>query len=388
MRYPFRYVLRNMGRRARHTLMTAAGIAVVVLAAVLMLSLAHGLRSRVDVTGDPENLVAISRKGQNAMFSNIEEDELAHLLSLEGVARSPFGEPLVSPEILHMSFMQAEGGTGGRDAVLYVRGVRDVALDVHPGVVVVEGSFPDGAREVMLGATAHVKLGLGREALRVGSRLRFENEDWTVSGFFDTGGAMIDSEVWVRDDDLMTALRRRTPTFAVVRFDSPAAAAAALRAFEQSGALFRFFKAWSEPAYYHEFTGTLRWVYGLVLVMVAAVTVAGGAIGVNTMYTAIRRRRSELAAQRVLGFSRTDIAAALFVESEIVALAGGVAGAALGALADGIPMRTTQGAFCIAVDLSTQMAGLGLAAVIGFVGAAVPQIKAARVRLVEALRDE
>lgn len=388
MRLPLRYVLRNTFRRSRHTAMTVTGIAISVFASVLMLALAYGLYSRLDVTGEPENVLAISRKGQNIMFSNIEEDALVPLMALDGVAVSPYGEQLISPEIMHMALARAGGQDDRVGTTIYVRGVRDVAMEVHPSVTLLDGHFPEDEFEIMVGVSAYVKFGVDRTALSVGKLVTFEGQEWPICGVFESNGAMFESEIWTRLDDLKTVLKRRSPTFVVIRCESEETRVAAMGAFQSAGVLFRDFKVWPEREYYREFTGALNWIYWLSLVMVVAVTLAGGLIGVNTMYTAIINRTSEIATQRVLGFSRSDIAQALFAESILVAGLGGAIGVACGFLVDDIPMRTSQGAFFITVNGVAVGLGLALAILIGIVGAAVPQLKSMRMQLVQAMRNE
>ncbi len=96
MNLPLHYSLRNLRRRPWQSGATALGIAIVVFAAVLMLSLSRGLFSRLDITGSSENLLMISRKGQNAMFSNIEPAEVVDQRTVAGRAENE--SPVIGPE--------------------------------------------------------------------------------------------------------------------------------------------------------------------------------------------------------------------------------------------------------------------------------------------------
>jgi ABC-type lipoprotein release transport system permease subunit len=261
-----------------------------------------------------------------------------------------------------------------------------VAYAVHRTVRVVEGRLPENDFELMAGVTAHVKLTVPAERLAVGQTVRFENRDWKICGRFAAGGAIIESEVWVREEDLQTVMRRRSHSFVVARFESPAAAGAALAEFRQSGAAERYFKAWPEAEYYREFTQSLSWVFWLSVSMVAAVVLAGSLIGMNTMYTCIITRLGEIGALRVLGFSRRSILWAAAVESVIMALLGGVVGVSLGVLVDDLPMRFSHGAFYLSVGPPVMLAGLGLSLLIGLLGMLFPVCKGLRLGIVDALR--
>jgi len=152
--------------------MTAAGIAVVVFAAVLMLALSRGLVERLKATGEPENLLAISRVGQNNMFSSITEDEVVHLWSLPGVAASADGTPLVSPELMHVPFVEAGSGGRPRRAPVQVRGVTAVAFEVHKSVRLTAGRLPEASFEIRAGVKeALARLAYERESLALHRRL-------------------------------------------------------------------------------------------------------------------------------------------------------------------------------------------------------------------------
>lgn len=388
MRLPFLYSVRNACRRPWRSVLTAGGVGIVVFSAVIMLSLAFGMQGRLVSTGEPENILLISRKGQNIMFSSLEADEIAHLLGIPGVERTPTDALLISQEIMHMCWVDTEGvpRDDGRRALVYVRGVDPIALDVHRRISVIDGHFPETEQQVMVGSTAFVKLGVSREDIRVGREVTFEGETWTVCGIFEAGGALVESELWVRSVDLMTALRRRTSTFAAVRFESAAKAREGLALFDDAGALSRYFKGWFENDYYREFTGTLNWVYWLASIMVAAVAVAGLLIGVNTMYTTVVTRARETGTHRVLGYSRIDVSLSLVIESLLISAVGGAVGVLLGFVVQDLPIRTSQGAFFLRVNAPVVACGLGLSVLIGILGALAPLAKLMRMSVVEALR--
>ncbi|MHC4915578.1 MAG: ABC transporter permease [Planctomycetota bacterium] len=382
MRLPLTYSLRNLRRRPWRTAMTAGGIFLVVFAAVLMLSLSRGIAVRTAATGEPANLLVISRKGENAMFSAVEEDEVVHLRNLPAAARGTDGGPLVSPELMHVSTVEC----AGRRAPVSVRGVQPIAYEVHRCVRVTGGRLPEGSFEILAGETSHVKLGVPAEALAPGKKVTFEGRDWTICGTFEAGGSLFESEFWTKESDLQTVLRRRTHSFAVVRLESSARAPEALAAFSRTGALQKYFKGWTEAAYYRDFTGGIAWIRWLATAMVLVITVAGALIGVNTMYTAMISRTREIATQRVLGFSRTDILFSLTVESAAVSLLAGAVGAAGGLLLNGFAMRLSQAAFFLVADLPVVAVGIGLALFVGVAGALLPAAHGLRLNIARALR--
>jgi putative ABC transport system permease protein len=389
MALPLSYSLRNLWRRPWRTLLTVSGIAVVVFAAVLMASLARGVQTRVKVTGEPDNLLLISRKGENIVFSSIEADELNRLSSLPGVAAGPDGAALVSAEIMDMAPVAAEFNGRKHRSPMNVRGVQPVAYQVHKIVRVVDGRLPQQPSEVLVGCMSHVRLGVPVAALAVGRKVRLYNNDWTVCGRFSAGDTLVESEFWVDVAEQQAFLTRRTYTMAILKMESPEKAQAALALLSQAGSAFeKDFKGKPEPAYYAEFLASLSWIYWLTLFMAAAVTLAGLLIGVNTMYTAILNRIREIGAQRVLGFSRFDILRGLLLESLVMALLGGVLGAAAGLALNDYQFKFSQGVFRLVVDTHVLGAGVAQALLIGFVGALIPSWKGLRLPIVDALRSE
>jgi putative ABC transport system permease protein len=70
---------------------------------------------------------------------------------------------------------------------------------------------------------------------------------------------------------------------------------------------------------------------GLVVALMLGV---GAVFGMNTMYSAVARRKREIGVLRVLGFSRSgNILGSFVIESAILGVAGGIAGIMLAFLA-------------------------------------------------------
>lgn len=116
-----------------------------------------------------------------------------------------------------------------------------------------------------------------------------------------------------------------------------------------------------------------------------------GGLGVaNTMIMSVFTRIREIAILRVNGFSNFQIASTIFGESAAVALAGGVAGLALGAAAlyglKSVP--ALHGYVDVALHPLLMITVVLLALLTGVAGALYPAAYAMRIRAVEALRFE
>ena len=115
---------------------------------------------------------------------------------------------------------------------------------------------------------------------------------------------------------------------------------------------------------------------------------------VNTMYTAVANRTREIATLRALGFGATAIVSSVLAESTVLAVAGGVIGGALAYLGfDGFQTSTmnfqsfSQVAFAFRVTPALLGQGLLCAVAMGLLGGILPAIRAARLPIVNALRE-
>jgi putative ABC transport system permease protein len=117
-----------------------------------------------------------------------------------------------------------------------------------------------------------------------------------------------------------------------------------------------------------------------------AVALLVGGVGIaNVMVISVLERRSEIGLRRALGATRRHISAQFLTESLLLAVLGGVAGAALGAAATGI-YAFSRGWPAVVPPLALGGA-LGAALAIGAVAGLYPALRAARLPPTEALRS-
>lgn len=377
-----KYSIRNLFRRKWRTLMTIGGMFLSVFAIVLMFSLSRGLSIRAAATGSDENILLLSRKGKSVMFSAIEDDELVHLMQLKNIAKDTNGNLLISPEVMHVSIVTEESGKG---APIGIRGVKNIGYDVHRNVKVIEGNLPEEDNEIMIGKTVYLKMGLPEDSLKIGDKVGFEKESWKICGKFSAENSMFESEIWTSDTALMTLLKRRSHTFAVITFESRKDAEMAISVFRQEGAVSRFFKGWIEKQYYHDFSRNVQWIVWISFITSLSVLMAAILIGINTMYTSIMNRMREFGTLRVLGFRRRDIIATLTFESILLSLFGGLMGIILGMFLDGIPIKLANSAFSLLVDQTVIFTALSVSIFIGILGALLPAVHIIRTGILSSL---
>jgi putative ABC transport system permease protein len=116
-----------------------------------------------------------------------------------------------------------------------------------------------------------------------------------------------------------------------------------------------------------------------------AVALLVGAVGVaNIMIITVLERRSEIGLRRALGATRGQIRAQFLSEAILLALLGGAAGIAIGALATIVYAHTKH--WAVVIPTEAWAGGMSSAILIGAIAGLLPAIRAARLSPTEALR--
>src|SRR6185312_15435106 len=132
-------------------------------------------------------------------------------------------------------------------------------------------------------------------------------------------------------------------------------------------------------------------VVGTTVGIIMAIGAVFGAL--NTMYAAVATRTREIATLRAMGFSGGPVVVSVLIETLLLAIAGGVIGAALAwAIFDHYTASTlganfSEVVFEFRVTPTLLAAGLKWALAIGFVGGLFPAVRAARMPVTDGLRE-
>ncbi len=127
---------------------------------------------------------------------------------------------------------------------------------------------------------------------------------------------------------------------------------------------------------------------------IGAIMTAGALFGaLNSMYSSVGARTLEIATLRAIGFSGASVVLSVLAEALILALAGGLIGAAISwALLSGntFSLGAPGGGGAIATELRVTpplvTIGVVWALAMGFIGGLLPAARAARLQVAEALR--
>jgi putative ABC transport system permease protein len=124
-----------------------------------------------------------------------------------------------------------------------------------------------------------------------------------------------------------------------------------------------------------------------VLVLVAAVTLAVGGVGImNIMLANVRSRIREIGIRKALGATYREIKLQFLAEAVIISLAGGLVGSFVG-LAAPLSIRLFSD-YQLPVSIWSVVIALGSATLVGVVFGTVPATRAAQMDPVEALKYE
>lgn len=386
MAIPLKYNLRNLRVRWHLTLATTLGVALVVAVFIMVMALAHGLKSTYISTGDPRNLLVL-RKGSTAESSSqITHDEVRVIKYLGGIARNAHGDPLASAEIVVL-INQARIDHSGFANVL-VRGIGQVGRELRPQVNLVEGRmFAQGLHECIVSR----KIAERFADCRVGQSFRSGKTTWHVVGMFDASKTAYESEIWVDADEARDVFHRDFYGSVLIRPANTVAAAALTKRMEDDKNL--QVRVLPETEYYREQTKTAGPIQFLGAFLATIMSIGAAFSAMNTMYATVGSRTREIGTLRVLGFKRRDIYVSFLLESILLALIGGLLGCLLSLPLNGIATGTfswttfAEVAFEFRITIGLLAGGMAFALVMGVLGGLLPARLAARKPILDALRS-
>jgi putative ABC transport system permease protein len=388
MKIPLKYTIRNFRNRRLTTAITVFGIALVVFVFAAVLMMAHGVQKTLVATGSPDN-VHIARKAAGGEISSIIlRDDYNTILTLPHIAKKSDGKSFVSGEVL---VVINQGKKSGGLSNLTVRGVMQEGFALRPQIKIVEGrTFTLGAREVIMGMAVSRNF----VGTNIGDKIKFGGDMWTIVGKFDAGGSGFDSEIWGDVDQLNDAFNRRggysTMTF---KLDDPNAFNTFKAAFDREPRLQQF-EPKIEQTYFEEQSEFLAMFIRILGLFITIIFSAGAIIGAMiTMYATVANRIVEIGTLRALGFHRRSILAAFLTESMIIAIVGGVSGLVLASVLQFFSISTLNfSSFSeleFSFSLSPSIVGWSLffSVMMGLFGGFLPAVRAARLKIVDALRS-
>ncbi len=380
--------LSTLRQRLGSTAVIVVGIAGVVGVLVALLAMGEGLQATLQQTGNDDTAIVLRGGSQAETNSVLTRDNIATIEEAAGIAKDEQGKPIASAELVVVANIPRKSDPATESNV-QIRGVGEEAWKLRPEMRIVAGrKFNPGLRELDVGQAAQRQF----VGLDVGNHLKLAGQDWTVVGVFASGDSH-ESELWGDLNSVASAYRRGSSAESVtVRLSSPSA--------------FDTFKAalMSDPTlkvdvsttreYFNKQSQGLSKVIRVVGITIGIIMAIGAIFGaLNTMYAAVATRAREIATLRAIGFRGVPVVVSVLLETMLLALLGGVIGAAIvwlifnGYTASTLGANFSQVVFQFRVSPSLLWTGIKWALAIGFIGGLFPALRAARLPVTTALRE-
>ena len=383
---PVSYIARNLFARKLTTILTAGGMALVVYVFATVLMLAAGLKETLVATGQPDNVLIIRRGSQTEVQSGIDKPSAAIVESMPEIATGEDGQKLMSKEpVVLINLPRRETGSPSN---VVIRGVTDHGLALRPQVKIVDGRmFRPGTSEIIVGRAIEQ----GFRGTGIGETLRMAQRDWTIVGVFDAGRTAFNSEIWGDAEQLLQAFRRYGYSALIFRLIDADRFDEVKKQIEGDQRLTLEVKR--ETQFYADQSEVLAKFISYLGTTISIIFSIGAIIGAMiTMYASVASRTAEIGTLRALGFSRAAILTAFLGEALLLGLVGGVIGLVAASFMQMVPISTTnfqtfaEIAFTFTLTPGIVLASLAFALLMGFVGGFLPAARAARMKIVDALR--
>ena len=389
MSVPFKYMIKNFGRRRLSTFITIAGITLVIFVFSAVLMMADGVKKTLIATGEPDNVV-ITRKGSNNEITSIIPGEIQNVIAtLPHIGKTPDGSEAISYQPVVVISISLPGG--GMTNVT-VRGIAQQTLQLHPNVKIVEGRmFNPSLREVIVGQSIANRF----PEARLGGAIKLAGDSWKVVGIFSSDGSGFDSEIWCDYRQIQGAFNRGSSVSSItLKLDSPSDYGKFEQAFLADRRLQQF-QLKPEKEYFADqsyYLSTFISVIGIIITIIFSIGAAIGAM--ITMYAEVANRTSEIGTMRALGFSRRSILTAFLFEAVLLSVTGGIIGIILASFLQFFSVSTmnyntfSNLTFGFALTPSSIVVSLIFAVLMGIFGGFFPSARASRMNIVNALRGE
>ena len=380
--------LRALPLRVRPSLVSVIGIAGVVLILIALLSISEGFRRTLELSGSDRVAIVLRGSSSAELTSSFSHEQVQIIEQAPGIARNARG-PIVSAELY--TTVDQPKRTTGTPANAPFRGLEPAGPLTRAHFRLIAGRmFATGRYEVIVGRSAAQTL----TGLEVGSLVKWGNNEWRVVGEFTDGGSVSESEIWTDTQVLQDAYSRGDSFQTVRALLTSAASFAAFKTQLKSDPRLTV-NVLTEREFYAAQSVLLSTVIrgaGTVLGLLMGVGAVFGAL--NTMYSAVASRGTEIATLRALGFGGLPVAVSVVVEALLLGLIGGACGAVVAYFAfDGLQTSTinyqsfTQVSFAFSVTPALILTGTAYALLLALIGGLFPAIYAARRPIIAGLRQ-
>lgn len=379
--------LRNLPQRFGSSLVIIIGSAGVVAVLVAVLAMVAGMSKTLQGTGRDDRAIVLRNGSASESGSALTRDAARIVLDSPGIEHDVDGKPMATAEPLRLLKLFRRDDASEVTAVL--RGLGAQAPLVRPEMKIIEGRlFRPAVNELIVGKAAKAQY----RGTDIGGQIKTRTATWLVVGTFTTNGDAHESELMADADTVMSSDSGSTYGSITVLLDAPSSLRTLRDSLTSNPAL--RVDVTRERDYFARQSSTVSRLLWILVYVVGSIMGLGAVCGaLNTMYSAVSTRTTEIATLRAIGFGSAPIVASVLIEALLLAAAGGMLGACAAWLFfNGRTVSTTQGSayaqliFDISVTLQLAVIGVAVSAAIGLIGGLFPAWRAARLPIATALR--
>lgn len=378
--------IRSLPQRVWMSLATLIAIAIVVAVLLAFLAMANGFKQTVKGTGS-QDIGVVLRQGSQAELNSVLLGDVVDIIeTAPGIASDDNG-PIVSGELYVI--VDGKRKSTGREVNLPLRGLDLKGIALRDNIEIIEGrAFTPGTNELMVGESVLMEF----DGFELDKTIRLNNIEWKVVGVFSAGGSVFGSELWADAKTIQSQFNRGNSVQVMrVKLKTPGDIQP-LKDFFANDPRTNLDVFVENDYYAQQSQGMSDLIFYLGWPLAIAMAIGALAGALNTMYTSVSQRATEIATLRAIGFSGFSAFCGTLAEALVLSVIGGlIGGLAAFLLFDGITASTLGGSFTqIVFDFEISAAGflhaIQLALVIGFIGGFFPALRAARLPVVVAFR--
>ena len=382
--------LLSLPRRFAIAVSMALSVALVVCVLAGFLSMAAGFEKALKSAGSPSVAVILGGGTNQENGSDVPAGAIRTIEAMRGdigAVRDTAGNLVSSREIVVT--VEVPDDQTGVAKMLALRGMDPTGHYLRDGVTLTAGRFAKpGAREIVVGE----RIAAESPALAIGRQVRLGSVNWTVVGYFSSGGSAFESEIWADLDAVRSAFDRLGEVQSVrLRLGEPGAIDK-LKTTLGSISATAMVAVTEADLYAAQSSGTANLIrmFGWPVALLMALGATAGAL--NTMMSSVSDRAVEIATVRALGFSRLSAFIATWAEAVALAAVGVIFGLVVswfvfnGWQASTIGVNNASISFQLTINEGVLLTAGLLGLSVGIVGGALPAFYATRLPLTAALR--
>ncbi len=400
----FLLALGNLRHRGLRSWLTILGIFIGIAAVVSLISMGQGLQTAI--TGQFGTLsvdkLTIQNKGTgfgppgSTVVEKLNNKDIEIIEGVGGVGK-------VIPRLIRVGSLEYNKISGFGYAV-------DIPEDQELIDLVYDSSNFEAEQGRLLKAGDKGKVLLGNNFLemndfekefRVGGKIKLNGKEFEIIGFLEKGSDFqTNSVVFIMSSDLKELLGIENEyDLIVVQVRDKDEIEEVAEEIERKLRDSRNEKIGEEtftvetPLQMLESVNTILNIINLIVLGIAAISLFVGGIGIaNTMYTSVLERTREIGIMKAIGAQNKDILIIFLIESGLLGLVGGVAGAIIGlggamGIAEIANQTLGEDLFAIAISYPLLLGAISFSFFVGILSGVFPALQASKLNVVDALRS-